>query len=164
MGQGVPIPTMRPRGNPLGSSSEELWHPGGSVQSTWTGGARPRDHPAQRAQECSLHIGQEGKVNFSKVLSFISVQKHKTLIIDMAQRSSDVCHRAEVGASCSSTMLQALWAKSKGRRRGSWHGRRGRGLGDKDGDASSFCAWEIPNCCFQFLVTSTLRCPCSWAA
>lgn len=53
-------------------------------------GARSRDHPAQRAQECSLHIGQEGKVNFSKVLSFISVQKHKTLITDMAQRRSDV--------------------------------------------------------------------------
>lgn len=41
-------------------------------------GAQPRDYPAQRAQECSLHIVQEGKVNFSKVLSFISVQKHKT--------------------------------------------------------------------------------------
>lgn len=67
-----------------------------------------------------------------------------------------MCHRAEVDASCSSTMLQALWWKSKGRGRGSWKGRRGRGLGDKDGDTSSFCAWEIPNCCFQFLVTNWL--------
>lgn len=143
------IPTMRPRGNPLGSCSEELWHLGGSDK-----GARSRDHPAQRAQECSLHIGQEEKVNFSKVLSFISVQKHKTLVTDMAQRRSDVCHGADVDASCSSTMLQALWANSKGRGRGSWTGRRE--LGDKDGKPSSLCAWEIPNCCFQFLVTNWL--------
>lgn len=133
------------------------------------GGAQPRDHPAQRAQECSLHIGQGGKVNFSKVLIHLST-KHKTLITD--RHGTEELWR--VSRLRWTLLAPQRCCRPSGRSQrvgGEVLGRAGRGgdWGTSIGTPHHSVLGRFLTAAFSSLsptgcITLALWCPCSWAA